>query len=72
MAAIPVTFNDVLTNVGFNATTRGVLVNADQENLNLAVLYTWTDENMDDLVRTLRKIPPYSCRSYAVCSGASD
>jgi hypothetical protein len=32
MAAIPVDFNDVLTNVGFNAVTRGVLVNADMEN----------------------------------------
>jgi hypothetical protein len=28
------------------------------ENLNLAALYTWTDENVDDLVRTLSKIPP--------------
>jgi hypothetical protein len=58
MAALPVTFDDVLTNVGFNATTRAVLVNVDQENLNLAALYTWTDENVDDLVRTLHKIPP--------------
>jgi hypothetical protein len=54
MAAI----HEVLTNVGFNATTRGVLVNADIENLNLAALYTWTDENVDDLVCTLCKIPP--------------
>jgi hypothetical protein len=57
-AAAPATFDEVLTNVGFNATTRAVLVNADQENLNLAALYAWTDENVDDLVRTLRKIPP--------------
>jgi hypothetical protein len=56
--AAPADFVVVLMNVGFNATTRGVLVDAHRENLNLAVLYTWTDENVDDLVRTLRKIPP--------------
>jgi hypothetical protein len=56
--AAPADFAAVLTNVGFNATTRAVLVNADKENLNLAGLYAWTDENVDDLIRTLRKIPP--------------
>jgi hypothetical protein len=56
--AAPADFEGILTNAGFNAMTRGVLVNADMENLDLAALYTWTDENVDDLVRTLRKIPP--------------
>jgi hypothetical protein len=56
--AAPADFERILTNVGFNATTRGVLVNADMDNLDLAALYTWTDENVDDLVCTLRKIPP--------------
>ncbi len=55
--AAPADFAAVLTNVGFNATTRGVLVDVDRENLSLAALFTWTDENVDDLVRTLRKIP---------------
>lgn len=56
--AAPADFDEVLTNVGFNAFTRGILVDADMENLNLVALYTWSDENVDDLVRTLRKIPP--------------
>jgi hypothetical protein len=51
--AAPVDFVAVLSNVGFNATTRGVLVDADRENLNLASLYTWTDENVDDLNRSM-------------------
>jgi DNA uptake protein ComE-like DNA-binding protein len=63
--AAPADFHAVLTNVSFNATTRGVLVsNADMENLNPAVLYTWTDENVDDLVHTLHKIPPTAASPY--------
>jgi hypothetical protein len=53
--AAPVDFVAVLLNVSFNAMTRGILVDADRENLNLASLFTWTNENV---VRTLRKIPP--------------
>jgi len=55
MAAAPATFEGVLTNIGFNAATRAVLIDPNKENLSLASLITWKDEAVDELVRSLRK-----------------
>jgi hypothetical protein len=53
--AAPTTFDEVLQNVGFNVHARTVLLDANRENMRLATLSTWEDEDVDNLVRTLRK-----------------
>jgi hypothetical protein len=57
MSTIPTDFDDVLTNIGFNAACRTVLVDAARENLDLGVLSTWEDTDCDSLVQSLRKTP---------------
>lgn len=55
MAALPTTLEDVLTNIGFNVHARAVLTDPARENLTLAQLNTWNDEDVDSLIYTLRK-----------------
>lgn len=55
MATAPTDFNGVLSNIGFNAECRTVLTDATKENLDLDTVATWNNEEVDDLVRTLRK-----------------
>jgi hypothetical protein len=43
------------TVVGFNDTVRDVLLHVDLENIELEELATWGNEEVDDLVRSLRK-----------------
>ena len=54
-AAAPADLNEVLTNIGFNQHARAVLADANRENLELDQLQTWDDEDVDNLIRTLRK-----------------
>ena len=51
----PATFPEVLTRCGFNNATRDHLVHADFEALDMATIAVWSDDEVDDLVTTLRK-----------------
>ena len=53
--ARPTSFEDVLEVVGFNANTRAVITDPNRENLTFADLITWTDDEVDNLIKTLRK-----------------
>jgi hypothetical protein len=55
MAAIPGDWNEVLEVAGINANVRTVLTDVDRENLTFADMEGWKDDEVDDLIRTLRK-----------------
>jgi hypothetical protein len=54
-AALPNTWAEVLERAGFNANVRKVLLDVDRENLTFHDMEGWHDEEVDDLIRTLRK-----------------
>jgi hypothetical protein len=54
-AALPNTWAEVLERAGFNANVRKVLLDVDRENLTFQDMEGWHDEEVDDLIRTLRK-----------------
>jgi hypothetical protein len=54
-AAQPATWAEVLELAGFNANVRTVLIDVNRENLTFADMEAWHDDEVDDLIRTLRK-----------------
>ena len=53
--ARPTSFEDVLEVAGFNANARAVIIDPNRENLTFADLISWTDDKVDNLIKTLRK-----------------
>ena len=54
--AAPADFNGLLQNCGFSAAARAVLTDADRENMTLANINAWTNEDVDQMAITLRKV----------------
>ena len=55
MAAAYANLTELLTGVGFNANARGILTDANKEDLILPTLQQWSDDDVDNLIRSLRK-----------------
>ena len=47
---VPANFDQVLQNVGFHVNVHTVLVDEVRENLQLPILITWSDNEVDNLV----------------------
>jgi hypothetical protein len=67
MAAAPAT---VLEVAGFNINFRAVVTAVDRENLTFADMDEWHDDEVDDLIRTLRKTHQPAGQLYYVQVGA--
>jgi hypothetical protein len=54
-AVVPASWAEVLEVAGFNVNVRAVLIDVDRENLTFTDMEEWHDDEVDDLIRTLRK-----------------
>ena len=72
MDVAPADFATLLTNLGFNANARTVMTDPAREGLDLGTIALWSDEDVDQLVRTLRKTDQGGTLVYVKVSAIED